>query len=144
MLRFVFLGLTFLLIGCGTVEAASVAVVKYVQGQVKVKHSGSVKELAEGDELASGDLLITGSDGAIGIVFSDGSLLSLQKNSYFKIRRYRFNPLKQQFDIKLFLKHGGALFESGKIGTLAPDKFLFEIPSGTIGIRGTKFLVEVK
>ncbi len=124
-------------------DAAGIAVVKYIQGRVQVEHEGHLRDLSEGAELASGDLLITGADGAVGIVFNDGSLLSLQKKSYLKIRQYSFEPLEKQFDFHLFLKKGGALFESGKIGTLAPDKFLFEIPSGTIGIRGTRFLVEV-
>jgi hypothetical protein len=34
--------------------------------------------------------------------------------------------------------------ETGKIGKLAPQNFAFQIPQGTIGIRGTKFIVDVE
>ncbi len=42
------------------------------------------------------------------------------------------------------MSKGLATFESGKIGKLSPESVRFRIPEGTIGIRGTKFYVEVK
>ena len=87
---------------------------------------------------------MTGSNSRVGVIFRDGSVLSLEGNSFLRIKEFIFQPIEDKFDFKLFLKKGTALFESGKIGTLSPKSFRFEIPQGTVGIRGTKFLVEVK
>ncbi|NOX16251.1 MAG: FecR domain-containing protein [Epsilonproteobacteria bacterium] len=51
---------------------------------------------------------------------------------------------KNKFAFDLNMKKGLASFESGKIGKLAPKVVHFRVPEGTIGIRGTKFYVEVK
>ncbi len=121
-----------------------IAIVKQVQGDVTVKHDGEVSRINQGDELNEGDTLITGKDSHVGVIFHDGSILSLKENSFLKVKNFVFQPIEQKFNFKLSLKKGTALFESGKIGTLAPENFSLEVPAGTIGIRGTKFLVEVK
>jgi len=42
------------------------------------------------------------------------------------------------------LPKGTIVFESGKIGKLAPEKVTIKVPQGIIGIRGTKFIVEAE
>ena len=121
-----------------------IAIVKQVQGDVTVKHDGEVSRISQGDELNEGDTLITGKNSLVGVIFHDGSILSLKENSFLQVKNFVFQPIEQTFNFKLFLKKGTALFESGKIGTLSPEDFSLEVPAGTIGIRGTKFLVEVK
>jgi hypothetical protein len=124
--------------------AADIAIVKTVQGVVTIKRGETLVSAQPSATLQQGDLLITDNDSHVGVIFQDGSILTLQENSFLQIRNFLFEPLEQNFNFKLKLKRGTALFESGKIGTLAPEKFQFEIPEGTIGIRGTKFLVEVR
>lgn len=126
------------------VWAEEVAIIKSVHGSVKIKRSGEVTHAQPSDNLESGDILITGNDGQVGLIFHDGSILSLRENSFLRIRNFEFKPIENKFDFKLNLTKGAALFESGKIGTLAPESFSLEVPEGTIGIRGTKFLVEVR
>jgi len=124
--------------------SSSIAIVKQVQGDVTVKHNGEISRIIQGDELNEGDTLITGKNSYVGVIFHDGSILSLKENSFLQVKNFVFQPIEQTFNFKLFLKKGTALFESGKIGTLSPEDFSLEVPAGTIGIRGTKFLVEVK
>ena len=123
--------------------SSSIAIVKQVQGDVTVKHNGKISRIIQGDELNEGDTLITGKNSYVGVIFHDGSILSLKENSFLQVKNFVFQPIEQTFNFKLFLKKGTALFESGKIGTLSPEDFSLEVPAGTIGIRGTKFLVEV-
>ncbi len=120
-----------------------IAIVKQIEGDVTVKHDGEISRIIQGDDLNAGDTLITGKNSHVGIIFHDGSILSMKENSFLLIKEFIFQPIEQTFDFKLFLKKGTVLFESGKIGTLSPDNFSLEVPEGTIGIRGTKFLVEV-
>lgn len=133
------------LLFCGSVWAAEeIAIVKQVKGKVNVKRSGAILIVALGDKLQSGDVLITAAASSIGMIFHDGSILTLGENSFLRIDDFLFKPVDKKFNLKLYLEKGSALFESGKIGVLAPEKFSFGIPEGTVGIRGTKFLVEVK
>ena len=120
-----------------------IAIVKQSRGEVTVKHNGEISRITQGDELNEGDTLITGKNSYVGIIFHDGSILALKENSFLQIKKFIFQPIEKMFDFKLFLKKGTVLFESGKIGTLSPENFSLEVPKGTIGIRGTKFLVEV-
>jgi len=60
------------------------------------------------------------------------------------INKFIVKPSKKKYDVDLKLKKGKAVFSSGKIGKLSPKSVKFRIPEGIIGIRGTKFAVEVK
>ena len=129
---------------CVALATDGIAIMKSVKGDVKVKRAGTTYPLKPGSRLQNGDVIITGGAGRVGVIFHDGSVLALKENSFLRIKDFTFKPIEQQFNFDLFLKKGTALFESGKIGKLSPEDFKFEIPKGTIGIRGTKFLVEVK
>ncbi len=134
----------FFIISTSLLFASGIAIVKKVGGEVFVKRNSHLISLKAGEQLYEGDILITKKNGKIGIIFDDGTLLSLGENSILNINKYIFKPASNSFDINLDMKKGLAAFESGKIGKLSPKSVKFKIPEGTIGIRGTKFLVEVK
>ena len=121
-----------------------IAIVKSVEGSVSVKRTHETLPLKARDRLFKNDIIMTGEKSSVGLIFHDGSVLSLGEKSYLRIDEFIFKPSEQQFKFKLSMDKGSALFESGKIGTLAPEAFELKIPEGTVGIRGTKFLVEVK
>jgi hypothetical protein len=124
--------------------AEDIAIIKTVQGTVKIKRSDEILIAKKSDNLQAGDILMTEKESHVGVIFHDGSVLSLRENSFLRITEFQFKPIENKFKFRLKLKKGAALFESGKIGTLSPDDFSFDVPEGTIGIRGTKFLVEVR
>lgn len=133
------------LLGCGVSFAQEdIAIVKSAQGDVTIKRNSEILPIQQSDRLQAGDILMTAADSRVGIIFHDGSVLSLEEKSFLRIKDFVFQPLEKSFSFNLSLKKGVALFESGKIGEIAPEKFSFEIPQGTVGIRGTKFLVEVE
>lgn len=145
MYRWILAGLFVCFLFCGSVFANDgIAIVKQVEGSVTVKRAGEALPVAQGDRLLEGDILITGGDGHIGVIFHDGSILSLGEKSFLRVENFVFKPIESEFKFHLDLKKGTALFESGKIGALSPEDFSFKVPEGTIGIRGTKFLVEVR
>ena len=133
-----------LLIGSSALAAEDIAIVKQVQGKVSVKRSGEILAVKRSDRLQAGDILITGAKAQVGVIFHDGSVLTLEEKSFLRIKEFVFLPIEKKFNFHLYLKKGGALFESGKIGTLSPESFSLEIPEGVVGIRGTKFLIEVR
>lgn len=130
---------------CGTALAADdIAIVKQVQGKVTIKRAGEIFAVKPSDRLQTGDILITGANAQVGVIFHDGSVLSLEEKSFLRVKEFIFQPIESKFNFHLYLKKGAALFESGKIGKLSPKNFTFEIPEGVVGIRGTKFLLEVR
>lgn len=124
--------------------ANEVAIVKKLDGNVKVQRDGTNTVLKIGDEISQSDTIITGSDGSVGLLFHDGTALSLGNDSTISVEEYIFQPAQRKYAFKLNMKKGLASFESGKIGKLAPESVEFKVPDGIIGIRGTKFFVEVK
>ena len=123
--------------------AKSVGIIKNFKGDVKIKRDSYLLLPTKGFKLKEKDLIITSDNGVVGIVFKDGSRLSLGPNSIFSLKKYLFSPKNNKFNIDLKLNKGKAVFSSGKIGKLSPKSFKFEVPQGTVAIRGTKFAVEV-
>jgi len=123
---------------------SNVAIVKKLTGTVEVKRGKQTLIIKVGSKLNKGDIIISKAKSSIGIIFDDGSSLSLGEKAIFVIKTFIVKPSKKEYDVDLELKKGKAVFSSGKVGTLSPQSVKFRIPEGIIGIRGTKFAVEVK
>lgn len=123
---------------------SNVGIVKNTTGEVDVKRGKNIVSIKAGDSLENGDIIMTKSKSSIGITFDDGTVLSLDEKAIFIINKFKVKPEKKEFDVDLYLKKGKAIFSSGRVGKLAPKSVKFRIPEGIIGIRGTKFAVEVK
>lgn len=128
----------------GNLLFASVGIVKTTTGTVEVKRDKKVIFLKQGSSLENADIIMTKSKSSIGVIFGDGTRISLGENAIFVIKKFKVDPSKKEYDVDLDLKQGKAVFSSGKVGKLAPESVKFRIPEGIIGIRGTKFAVEVK
>ena len=133
-----------LLVLFSSLTFANIAIVKKISGTVEVKRKGKIISLKKGSSLKIGDVILTKSKSSIGIMFDDGSRVSLGEKAIFVINNFKVEPSKKEYDVDLELKKGKGMFSSGKIGKLAPKAVKFRIPEGAIGIRGTKFVVEVK
>jgi len=123
---------------------SSIAIVKKTTGKVLVKRNKMEISIQAGSGLMVGDIVMTKSKSSAGIIFDDGSRLSLGEKAIVVIREFKVKPSIKEYDVDLDLKKGKAVFSSGKIGKLAPEALKFRIPEGIIGIRGTRFAVEVK
>lgn len=136
---------TFLML-CAVLLSASdeVALIKTTQGDVSVKRGSEILAVKKGDILLEHDILQTGEKGMIGLSFNDGTLISVGAKSIFSVDAYLFAPAQKKFAFDVMLHKGTAAFESGRIGKLAPQKVRFKTTQGIIGIRGTKFVVEVE
>jgi len=136
--------LIFLLLLSSMYVFANVGIVKTMTGKVEVKRGGKTIALKKGSSVENGDIIKTKAKSSIGITFDDGTRLSLGEKAIFVINKFIVKPSKKKYDVDLKLKKGKAVFSSGKIGKLSPKSVKFRIPEGIIGIRGTKFAVEVK
>src|SRR5581483_7581148 len=105
---------------------------------------GQVQPLAKGAEIGSGDRIVSGSDGRAQIRFSDGAYVSVQPNSEFDIKEYRFNGNTDGSESAIFGLFKGALRTvTGLVGRVNRNKYQISTPTATIGIRGTGGLIQV-
>ena len=104
---------------------------------------GVVRQVVSGDPVYSGDVIVTGDTGAFGIIFVDNSTMSMSENGRIVLDELIYNPKdytgSQVFDIV----QGAFVFTSGLIGTHDHDSVTVNTPVATIGIRGTKYSVDV-
>lgn len=121
-----------------------IALIKSVQGDVTLKRVKETFPAQRGGVICENDLIQTGEKGMIGVSFNDGTLLSIGSKSMLVVDTYLFAPSQKKFAFDLTLHKGTAAFESGRIGKLAPQKVRFKTSQGIVGIRGTKFVVEVE
>ena len=122
----------------------SVAFIKSVQGDATINREKISLIAKKGEKLYAHDVIQTGSKGGVGLSFNDGTRISIGAKSVLELDEYIFDPSKKAFRFDLSLHKGSAVFESGRIGKLAPEKVSFKVPQGVVGIRGTKFVVEVE
>ncbi|QKF65411.1 FecR domain-containing protein [Campylobacter corcagiensis] len=126
------------------VFAGDIAIVKMTKGSPVVQRDGKNLNLSVGDKLNNKDILITDKNSKVGVIFNDGSTLTLSEGSFLNIEEFTYEPIEEKYKFTLKLDRGETLFESGKMGEVSPENFEFKIPTGTIGIRGTKFIINLK
>lgn len=135
-----------MLLLCGAVLAANqpVGSVKTYQPECVIIHEGIERPAAKGAPVHVGDRIVTDSDGAVGITFVDGSVLSLGPGTEFILDELRFNPREKDVSFFSRLQRGTATFLSGAIGRILPESVKFKTPTATLGLRGTKVLIKVQ
>ncbi|MBB5358247.1 hypothetical protein HDE76_001453 [Rhodanobacter sp. ANJX3] len=119
------------------------ALVKSVIGVVKVTRGQQTFDASSGNTLQVSDRLVSAPGASAAIVFRDGTLLTLGAGADILVRNYVFAPKDNKFAFSLYLSKGSAIYESGKIGKLSPQSVSVETPKATVGVRGTRFLIEV-
>lgn len=120
------------------------ALVKSVNGVVQVFRQHQTFEAKAGTTLKVSDRIVTAPGASAAIVFRDGTLLTLGSAADILLRDYVFEPRNEKFAFSLYLAKGSAIYESGKIGKLSPQSVRVETPTATVGVRGTRFLIEAK
>ena len=99
-------------------------------------------EAAVGMPVRQNDVVETGAGGALGLSFKDNTMISLGPNSRLSIDEFVFAPTEEKYSFVTKIARGTMYFVSGAIARLAPEKVQVSTPVGTIGIRGTRFLVK--
>jgi len=125
-------------------QAASdhVALVKNVTGTVQVVRADKTFDATSQTTLQIDDRVVSSSRSTAAIVFRDGTLLTLGSGADIQVRDYVFEPKTNQYAFSLYMAKGSAIYESGKISKVAPDAVRIETPTATVGVRGTRFLIE--
>ena len=136
--------LTALVITCVVAVAhADVGRVKKVMGEAFIERSGQKIVAAQGTILESKDVLVTGPNASISVTFIDNSRFSAGPNSRVEIERFDFNSTTHEGAFHTSVAHGSLAIVSGQIAKQSPDAMRVRTPTTILGVRGTRFIVEV-
>lgn len=121
-----------------------IAIFKNVSGSISVLRDNATLEAEPGMKLFVADRLASGSGASGGIVFKDGTLLTVGPSTQIQIRDYVFEPKQANYAFSLYLAKGSAVYSSGKIGKINPEAVKVDSPTATVGVRGTRFIIEAE
>jgi hypothetical protein len=124
--------------------ADAIGQIQTLTGSATIIRGQQTIPAAVGTALYLGDLVRTGKPGAIGIVLTDDTTISLGPNSELSLTDYSFDPKQGKFSLIARMIKGTFVYLSGLIGKLAPNAIKLLIPDATISVRGTKLLIEVQ
>ena len=126
------------------VWATDIGQVKTAKGTVHVEREGKRIPANVGMPIRQADTLVTGADGAVGVTFTDNSLLSTGPNSVLVVDRYDFNSTTHAGHFDASLKKGTLAVVSGKMVKQSPEAMKVRTPAAIMGVRGTEFVVQVE
>lgn len=127
----------------GKVVTATGAVSIERTGAVVVQAStaGQAGQVKVGDLVYLGDIVQTGTDGRVGINFSDGSSFNLSSNARMDLNEFVYDPNGKSNSTLFNLSKGTFTFVAGNVAKTGDMKI--DTPVATMGIRGTTPHVEI-
>ena len=129
---------------CGSVSADdAIGRVKTSEGEAFVVHQGIRQAATVGTWVFSGDAIVTGGDGAVGVTFRDNTMISVGPDTNYVIDEFVFAPSDQKLSFVSRMSKGTLHFVSGKIAKLSPESVKVATPTGTLGVRGTRFVLKI-
>ena len=121
----------------------SIGYVKTLTGDAWIKTGGNEVKAALGAPVFMGSVLITSKNGSMGVTFKDSTRMSFGPDTQMTVDEYLYTPAQTQGKLRTSLSKGTLNYVSGLIAKLQPDAVNVRTPGGTIGVRGTQFLVKV-
>jgi hypothetical protein len=104
---------------------------------------GRARPAVRGAEVDTGDVVRT-TDGRVQLRMSDGAFISLQPNTEFGIRNYRFEGKTDGTESAFYsLLKGAMRTVTGLVGRVNRNRYQVGTPTATVGIRGTGGLIQV-
>jgi len=128
----------------GPAHAAEIGQIKNTAGQVFLLRNNNQQPAKPGDLIEQADVIITGSNGSVGVTLIDNSRLSAGPNTRVEFKQFRFNPTTQEGESLTQLHRGTLAIVSGQIAKRSPDAMKVQTPTTILGVRGTKFEVKVE
>lgn len=115
-------------------EARVIGKVKGLRGLVSILRDGKTKPAFPNDRIYQSDIILTGSDGAIGILLEDNTLISMGPISRVRMDKFTFEPATNEYAMRLNMQHGTFVYQSGLLGKLAPHAVELNTPVGRISM----------
>jgi hypothetical protein len=134
----------FISASCAGAQGPKIAQVKKTSGQVTIVHEGGNVAAKVGDFLYEKDVIQTGAHGAVGITFTDNTVMSTGPNSEVSLEEYRFDSSNFNGAMLTDMRKGTLAMVSGDIARSTPGAMKVKTPTAILGVRGTRFAVQVE
>jgi hypothetical protein len=118
--------------------------IKKLKGSASIIREKSDIPAKAGNAVFMGDIIQTGALASVGVTFKDNSRISIGPDTTFIIDEYIYQPKKKAMSFVSSLQKGTLHFISGNMAKLSPKSISVKTPEGTIGIRGTRFVIKVE
>lgn len=125
-------------------QAQTVGTVKTVTGEAWVMTAGQSVKAQPGTSVQLGSQLKTGKAASMGVTFKDNTLMSFGPDTELTVDEFLYEPTQGQLKLGTSLNKGSLNYLSGMIAKLKPEAVSVKTPTGTIGTRGTQFLVNLE
>lgn len=118
--------------------------VKNATGEAYVISGGTRTAARAGTPIFQGSQLKTGAKSSLGVTFKDETVMSFGPDTELTVDEYLYAPSQGKLKLGTKMAKGSMNYVSGVIAKLQPDAVSVATPTGTIGVRGTQFLVKVE
>lgn len=122
---------------------AEIARIKRSIGNASVQRGGTTLTPKPGFLLLTGDKLVTGKDGQMSLTFADDTRFSVGPNSNISVDKFDYDARSQTGAFTTRVNRGSLAVVSGQIARSKQDAMKVRTPTSLLGVRGTKFIVEV-
>lgn len=122
---------------------AGIGRVKLAAGIALIERAGQKLPATLGQQLYKGDTLVTGKDGRIGVTFNDNTRFAAGPNSRISVQDFAFDDTTHQGKFVTKVDRGSLAVVSGQIAKSEKDAMKVRTPTALLGVRGTRFVVQV-
>ena len=124
--------------------AAEIGRVKSSVGPVQIQRGTTQLPVKPGLKLEQGDYIVTGKNGRLGIAFVDDTRFAVGPNSKLKLSRFGYDRTRQTGEFVTEVDRGSLGVVSGKIAKSKQDAMKVRTPTSMLGVRGTKFILDIR
>lgn len=121
----------------------AIGFIKTATGEAFVITKGEKVAAKVGTPVFQGSQLKTGAKSGLGVTFKDETVMSFGPDTELTVDEYLYAPSQGKLKLGSKLAKGSMNYISGAIAKLQPDAVSVTTPTGTIGVRGTHFVVKV-
>jgi hypothetical protein len=123
--------------------AAEIGRIKSSTGTAYVMRGATQMPAKVGLPLEPKDQLVTKKDGRMALTFIDNTRFALGPNSNVSVARFLFDRKNQRGEFETLVNRGSLAVVSGQIAKSKKDAMTVRTPTTLLGVRGTRFLVNV-
>jgi len=125
-------------------DGPQIAQVKTVSGDAVIVRNGARLAAKVGDPVFEKDTIETGDDGAIGLTFTDNTVMSTGPDSEIALDEYRFDSSNFNGAMLADMRKGTVAMVSGDIARSTPGAMRVRTNTAMLGVRGTRFVIQVE
>ena len=121
-------------------SAEFIGVVGVAVGEINNQNN---EKLFSGSKIFYGDTIVVKSKSNAQILFLDETVMTVGENTELAIDDFVYDPQTNNGNFITNIKSGVVKTISGKISETNPENLEIKIPNGSLGVRGTEFLVSL-